>query len=113
MHLRSWASALALAAMLCGALPAAEPQAPVPILDQMKLRDAATLRQGVPVDLRDGTRLNATLIMPNRPSGERLPTILIQSPYDPSPSPRLCAPAMRSRSSTFAAPNGPKANITG
>jgi putative CocE/NonD family hydrolase len=84
MHLRSWASALALAAMLCGALPAAEPQAPVPILDQMKLRDAATLRQGVPVDLRDGTRLNATLVMPNRPAGERLPTILIQSPYDPS-----------------------------
>ena len=84
MQRRSWAVAFALMAMLSAALPAAEPKPPVDLLDLMKARDIATLQRGVPVELRDGTRLFATVVTPKRPAGERLPTILIQSPYDPS-----------------------------
>nr|WP_047168582.1 CocE/NonD family hydrolase [Sphingomonas sp. Y57] len=85
MRRRSWATALALVALLSGTAPAAAAwQAPVDLLDLMKVRDVATVQRGVPVGLRDGTRLFATLVIPNRPAGERLPTILIQSPYDPS-----------------------------
>lgn len=81
---RRRAVALALVAMLSGAAPVAQAQAAPDLLDLMKARDVATLRRGVPVEMRDGTRLLATIVMPNRRADERLPTILIQSPYDPS-----------------------------
>jgi uncharacterized protein len=84
MRRHNWASALVLAAMLSGIAPAAETQAPPDLLELVKARDSATLQRGVPVVLRDGTRLLATIVTPKRPAGDRLPTILIQSPYDPS-----------------------------
>ncbi|WP_313801831.1 CocE/NonD family hydrolase [Sphingobium sp.] len=51
-------------------------------LDLLKVRDIATIEQGVPVMMRDGTRLLATIVRPKSAAGtQKLPTILVQTPY--------------------------------
>lgn len=84
MSIRSWISAFAVVATLSVPTLAAAAPAPNHILDKMNVRDIATLQEGVPVRLRDGTVLNATIVKPTTTADERLPTILIQTPYNPS-----------------------------
>lgn len=52
------------------------------LLSMLKLSDVATVTRGVPVQMRDGVQLMATVILPTAAADHvRRPAILIQSPY--------------------------------
>ncbi|HVW68124.1 MAG TPA: CocE/NonD family hydrolase [Steroidobacteraceae bacterium] len=53
------------------------------LLDLLGVRGKARLYETVPLELRDGTVLSATLLVPQSSQGARFPTILIQTPYAP------------------------------
>ena len=56
---------------------------PMNALTILGVSDVARLEEGVLVPLSDGTRLMATLVIPNEASAtSKKPTILIQTPYD-------------------------------
>jgi uncharacterized protein len=62
---------------------AAQP-APVTLLQTLGLDGAADLRSVVPVPMRDGVRLAATIILPRANAGQHLPVVLIRTPYTPT-----------------------------
>ena len=53
-------------------------------LEVLGLEDAAVFEPVVPVPLRDGVRLSANILLPKDKAQQRLPVILIRSPYTPS-----------------------------
>ena len=53
-------------------------------LEVLGLEDAALFEPVVPVPLRDGVRLSANILLPKDKAQQRLPVILIRSPYTPS-----------------------------
>jgi uncharacterized protein len=53
-------------------------------LEVLGLEQAAVLEPVVPVPMRDGVKLSATLILPKDKARQKLPVILIRSPYRPS-----------------------------
>ncbi len=54
------------------------------LLGTLNVGGAARLHEAVPVPMRDGVLLDATLVVPNEASAEsRRPVILIQTPYSP------------------------------
>lgn len=57
---------------------------PTTPLEVLGLEKDAVLEPVVPVPMRDGVRLSATVILPRAKAGEKLPVILIRSPYRPS-----------------------------
>ncbi len=74
--------AAALPALLAaGALPGESGQPP---LDRPQPRHDVVLQEGVWVPMRDGVRLSTDLYVP-RGTGERLPVIMIRTPYDKRP----------------------------
>jgi uncharacterized protein len=52
-------------------------------LDVLGLEDAAVFEPVVPVPMRDGVRLSANVILPKDKAQQKLPVILIRSPYQP------------------------------
>lgn len=64
MQHRPLAAALAAIALFSSHTVAAHPK-PSAILETLRISDIATLEQAVPVILRDGTKLNATIITPS------------------------------------------------
>jgi len=79
----------------------ANAHAPSP-LEVLGLEGAADFEAVVPVPMRDGVRLAATLILPRNAGAQKLPVILIRTPYTPSSevseplAPSLLARAVRS-----------------
>jgi putative CocE/NonD family hydrolase len=79
--------ALALAIAAAGFARAAESGEAAPaktrgLLEALDVRDAATLHEAVPVEMRDGTLLLASVIVPAGAAADaKFPTILIQTPY--------------------------------
>lgn len=59
--------------------PVALPTDPLVLLN---LKDTATARIAVPIALRDGTILQAIVITPRQAAAEKVPAILIQTPYN-------------------------------
>jgi uncharacterized protein len=53
-------------------------------LEVLGLEDAAVFEPVVPLPLRDGVRLSANILLPKDKAQQRLPVILIRSPYTPS-----------------------------
>jgi uncharacterized protein len=53
-------------------------------LEVLGLEDAAVFEPVVPVPLRDGVKLSANILLPKDKAQQRLPVILIRSPYTPS-----------------------------
>lgn len=53
-------------------------------LEVLGLEKEAVLEPVVPVPMRDGVRLSATIILPKDKAQQKLPVILIRSPYKPS-----------------------------
>lgn len=52
------------------------------LLEALDVRDAATLHEAVPVEMRDGTLLLANVIVPAGAAADaKFPAILIQTPY--------------------------------
>ncbi|BBE34188.1 acylase [Sphingosinicella microcystinivorans] len=78
--MQAWQRLLALVLMSCPA-NAAEQRPSRDAIDILDARNIATEKSGIPVLMRDGTQLFATIIMPKVNDQERLPTILIQTPY--------------------------------
>lgn len=56
---------------------------PLSTLEVLGLQDEAELEPVVPVPMRDGIRLSATVILPKSQAGRKLPVILLRSPYRP------------------------------
>ncbi len=62
--------------------PTAAPVTASGLLDVLDVRDAATLHEAVPVEMRDGTLLLANVLVPASAAADaKVPTILIQTPY--------------------------------
>jgi hypothetical protein len=58
------------------------PGSPKSLLDLLEIRGQAQLFEAVPVTMRDGVQLSASIIVPNGGSaGSKRPVILMQSPY--------------------------------
>lgn len=53
-------------------------------LEVLGLEDAAVFEPVVPVPMRDGVRLSANILLPKDKAQQKLPVILIRSPYTPS-----------------------------
>jgi putative CocE/NonD family hydrolase len=53
-------------------------------LEVLNLEGLAELQPEVPVPMRDGVRLSANIILPRGTAGEKLPVILIRTPYKPA-----------------------------
>jgi len=53
-------------------------------LQLLGLEEIADYQPVVPVPMRDGVHLSANLILPHRADGQKLPVILIRTPYTPS-----------------------------
>ena len=53
-------------------------------LEALGLVGAADLQTVVPVPMRDGVKLSASIILPRGAAAQKLPVILIRSPYTPS-----------------------------
>ena len=53
-------------------------------LQLLGLEEVADYQPVVPVPMRDGVRLSANLILPHHADGQKLPVILIRTPYAPS-----------------------------
>jgi uncharacterized protein len=53
-------------------------------LEVLGLEDSAVFEPVVPVPMRDGVRLSANIILPKDKAQQKLPVILIRSPYTPS-----------------------------
>jgi len=53
-------------------------------LETLDLEKEAVIEPVVPVPMRDGVRLSATIILPKDKAQQKLPVILIRSPYKPS-----------------------------
>jgi uncharacterized protein len=53
-------------------------------LEVLGLEDGAVFEPVVPVPMRDGVRLSANIILPKDKAQQKLPVILIRSPYTPS-----------------------------
>ena len=72
------------------------------VLSVLGLEGAAEDRAEVPVPMRDGAHLSANLILPRAQAAQKLPVILIRTPYTPSSevseplAPALLARAVRS-----------------
>jgi len=81
--------ALTISGLLSGAAALASGQDPAPgsppsVLDVLGVRDAAQLAEAMPVPMRDGAQLIATVVIPNGASASsKRPAILIQTPYRP------------------------------
>jgi uncharacterized protein len=71
----------ATAANLRGQLANAADPSPLEILG---LEDAADFEPVLPVPMRDGVHLSASLILPRAAGTQKLPVILIRTPYTPS-----------------------------
>ncbi len=56
---------------------------PLSTLEVLGLQDEAELEPVVPVPMRDGIHLSATVILPKSQAGRKLPVILLRSPYRP------------------------------
>ncbi len=92
-----------LAAILGGRLPEKLANAHAPsVLSVLGLEEGAEYRPEVPVPMRDGAHLSANLILPRSQAAQKLPVILIRTPYTPSAevseplAPALLARAVRS-----------------
>ena len=72
------------------------------VLSVLGLEEGAEYRPEVPVPMRDGAHLSANLILPRSQAAQKLPVILIRTPYTPSSevseplAPALLARAVRS-----------------
>jgi putative CocE/NonD family hydrolase len=58
--------------------------APAQLLEKLQIQDIAKADLAVPVRLRDGVQVAATVVSPRAPAATRLPVILIRTPYNPT-----------------------------
>jgi putative CocE/NonD family hydrolase len=54
------------------------------LLEDLGLQDVADLETVVPVQMRDGVKLSASIILPRNADAQKLPVILIRTPYTPA-----------------------------
>ncbi len=84
MHSRPLTATLTAIALMSSTIHATTPVPEPGPLEVLEVADIATLARAVPIALRDGTLVLATIVTPNAPAGAPRPTILIQTPYDPA-----------------------------
>ncbi len=70
----------ALCSFALGAQPVANEQK-APLLESVGLADVATLQREIMVPMADGARLSTYILLPLDAGSQRLPTVLIRTPY--------------------------------